>query len=98
MIKTKYLGPTIKKGSFIARNTKVGDYLIRKDAIEEINKCIAEFMFPIALARTYDPNDLVRHALKQIKNYSLLIRKTNWEEDCIMNYLDTEVYRVRTCR
>ena len=89
----EYLGPTVKRGSFVARNTKVGDFMIGKDAIEEIDKCIAKFMLPTTLAKTYDPNDLVRHALKYMRKYTLPNRKPNWEEDCILNCLDIKVYR-----
>ena len=64
MMNKDYLGPTIKEGSFVARNTKVGDFLIGKDVIEEIDQCMGEFKLPLAPARTYDPNDLMRHVLK----------------------------------
>ena len=64
MMNKEYLGPFIKIGSFVARNIKVGDFLIGKDAIEEIDQCMGEFKLPLALARTYDPNDLVTHTLK----------------------------------
>lgn len=87
MMNKEYLGPTIKKGSFVARNTKVGDFLIGKDVIEEIAQCMGELKLPSTPAGTYDPNDLVRHSLKNMRKYTLPSSKPNWEEDCIMNYL-----------
>ena len=60
----EYLGPTIKKGSFVERNTKIGDFLTSKDVIEKIDHCMGEFKLPSASTRTSDPNDFVRHSLK----------------------------------
>ena len=53
-------------------------------------------MLPTTLAQPYNLNDLVRHALKKMRKYTLPNSKPNWEEDCIMNCLDTEVCRDRT--
>ena len=71
MMNKEYLGLAVKKGSFVARNTKIGDFVIGKDAIEEIDACILEFMLPKALARTYEPNDLVSQALRKMRKYTL---------------------------
>ena len=75
MMNKEYLGLTIKKGSFVSRNTKIGDFVIGKDTTQEINACISEFMVLTTPARTYDPNDLVRHALKKMREYTLPNRK-----------------------
>lgn len=64
MMNQEYLGPKIKKGSFVCKNVKVGDFFIGKDATEELDEFMREFLFPSAPTRTYDPNDLGRHALK----------------------------------
>ena len=77
MMNKEYLGPTVKKGSFVARNTKVHNFVIGKYAIEEIDQCMGEFKLPLAPTRTYDPNDLVRHALKLMRKYSLHSKKPN---------------------
>ena len=52
MMNKKYLGPVVRKGSFVARNTKIGDFVIKKDAIEEIDRCLDKFKIPSSLART----------------------------------------------
>ena len=36
----EYLGLTIKNGSFVAKNAKIGDFSIQKDGIEELDACI----------------------------------------------------------
>lgn len=75
MMNKEYLGPTIKRGSFVERNTKIGDFLIGKDVIEEIDECMGEFKLPLAPTITYDQNDLVRYALKKMRKYALPSRK-----------------------
>ena len=87
MMKKEYLGLVVRKGSFVARNTKIGDFLIGKDVIEEIHQCLSIFKLSYSSTRTYDLNDLVRNDLKQMRKYTLPNNKPIWEEDCIMNCL-----------
>ena len=42
----EYLGSTIKKGSFLRRNFKVGVFEIGKEAIEEVDAFLRELNFP----------------------------------------------------
>ena len=60
----EYLGPTIKKGYFLCRNFKVGDFEIGKEAIAEVDAFLRELNFPTAPTRVYDPYNIVRSALK----------------------------------
>ena len=62
----EYLGRGGKKGTFLCRCTKVGDFEFGKNAIEESNAFLKNYKLPIGLARTYDPFNVVRHALKNM--------------------------------
>ena len=66
-----YLGPTIKRGTFMYRSTKVGDFVIGKDAIKELDAHLHEFRMPIAPTRAFDPHGTITRALKKIRNYNL---------------------------
>lgn len=85
-----YLGPTIRKGTFICRNFKVGDFNIGKDAIEELDAFMREFKFLVALARKYDPYDVVRITLRQVRKFNLPLSKQVQEEDVITDCLEIE--------
>lgn len=63
----------------------MGDFSIGKDATEELDDFMREFLWPIAPTRNYDPNDLVRYALRQMIKFNLSNIKPYLEEDVIMN-------------
>lgn len=69
------MGPTIRRGYFVCRNVKLGDFILGNDAIEELDEFMRELPLPSAPARNYDPNYLIRDALKQMRNYNLPSRK-----------------------
>lgn len=48
---------------------------------------------PIRPARTYDPCNIVRHALKNMRGYNLSPTKTMWEEDVIVDVLSEDLYK-----
>ena len=50
---------------------------------------------PTRPARTYDPYNVIRHALKSMRGYNLYPTKPMWEEDIIANILSEDVYRER---
>lgn len=60
----EYLGPSIKKGSFAPKNVKIGYFVIDKVTTEEIYRFMSEVLLPTTPSRTYDPNELVKNALK----------------------------------
>jgi hypothetical protein len=53
---------------------------------------------PTALARVFDPFDVIRRSLRQMRNYNLPFGKPIWEEDVIMNHIDEDVYMERKRR
>ena len=93
----EYLGPTVKKGSFLCRNFKVGDFEIGKEAIEEVDAFLRDLNFPTAPTRVYDPYNIVRIALKQMRGpgYNIVIGRKIWEEDVVRDELDEDVYADR---
>lgn len=50
---------------------------------------------PIGPSRTYDPCNVVRHALKSMRGYNLHPTKPMWEEDIIFYVLSEDVCRER---
>ena len=59
----QYLGPDVKKGTFLCRSIQVGDFTIGKWAIEETNAFLREYRLPIAIARPFDPFGTITKAL-----------------------------------
>ena len=87
----EYLGPTIKKGSFLCRNFKVGGFEIGKETIEEVDSFLRDLTFATIPTRVYDPYNIVRSALKQMRGYNVIIGRKIWEEDVIRDQLDEDV-------
>ena len=48
---------------------------------------------PSGLARTYDPCNVIRHALKNMRGYHFPLTKPMWEEDVIVDRLNDDVCR-----
>lgn len=94
----EYLGRTIKKGTFLCRCTKDGDFEIGKNAIEENNSFLRNYKLPISPTRTYDPCNVVRNALKQAWRYNFPPTKGLWEEDVIAYFLDENIYKERVIK
>lgn len=88
LMNKEYLGPTIKKGTFVCRSTVVGDFVIGKNIIKQLDEILVEYKMPSAPARIYDPFNVIRRALKNMRNYSLPVDTQIWDEDAIMNCLD----------
>ena len=59
----KYLGPQVKKGTFLCRSIQIGDFTIGKWAIKELNAHFKEYGLPIAIARPFDPFGIITKAL-----------------------------------
>ena len=59
----QYLGPKVKKGTFLCRSIQIGDFTIGKWAIELLNAFLREYRLPIATARPYDPFGTITKAL-----------------------------------
>lgn len=91
----EYLGKTIKKGTFLCRCTKVGDFEIGKNSIEETDSFLRSYILPTGPARTYDPCNIVRNALKNTRGYTLPLTKPLRKEDVIDNRLNEDIYRER---
>lgn len=87
----EYLGPTIKKGTFVCRSTVVGDFLIGKNTIDQLDEILRESKMPTAPTRIFDLDDVIRKALRQMRSYNIPPSKLIWEEDLILNYLDEDV-------
>ena len=51
----EYLGPSVRRGIFMCRRTKVEEFIIGNDAIEELDAYLHEYKMPTALARAFDP-------------------------------------------
>ena len=60
----EYLGPIVRRGTFLCKSFKIGDFLIGKDAIEELDEYLREYKMPTALARVFDPSNTIRRALR----------------------------------
>ena len=65
--------------------SKIGDFDIGKNAIEETDAFLRDYKLPTAPARTYDIDNVVRNVLKQMRGYNLPPTKGLWEEDVIEN-------------
>jgi hypothetical protein len=87
------LGQNVKNGTFLCRYSKIKDFGIGKDAIEEIDAFLRDYKFLISLAQTYDIGDVLRNALKEMRGYKLPLRKRLWEEDVTVDYLDDNICR-----
>ena len=59
----QYLGPKVKKGNFLCRSVKIGDFTIGKWAIKELNSHLKEYMLPLAIAKPFDPYGTITKAL-----------------------------------
>ena len=59
----QYMGPNVKKGTFLCRSIQIGDFTIGKWAIEDLNAFLREYRLPIAAARPYDPFGTITKAL-----------------------------------
>ena len=46
----EYLGPKIKRGTFLYRSIQVGDFVIGKWASEELDSYLKELKLPMAVA------------------------------------------------
>ena len=75
----------------MCRNFEVGDFEIGKEAIEEVDAFLRELNFPTAPTRVYDPSNIVRSALKQMRGYNVVIGRKIWEEDVIRDVLYEDV-------
>lgn len=91
----EYLGKGVKKGTFLCRCTKVGDFEIGKNSIEETNAFLKKIKLPTGPARSYDPFNVVRHALKNMRGYNFPPTKPMWEEDVIVERINEDIYRDR---
>ena len=91
----EYLDKGVKKGKFLCRCTKVGNFEINKNANEETNAFLRNFKLPTMLARTYDPFNVVKYALKNMRGYNLPPTKPMWEEVVIFDRLNEDIYRER---
>ena len=89
----EYLGPIARRGTFLCRSIKVGDFVIGKDAIEELDAYIWESKMPTAPRRNFDPFGIVTNVLRKMRGYNLPPTKHLWEEDVIMDYFEEDKYQ-----
>lgn len=67
----KYLGPKLHKGTFLFRCFKIGDFTIGKDSIYQLHEYLRHYNPSSTPYIIYDPESVVRNALKEIRNYIL---------------------------
>ena len=54
----------------MCRSFKIEDFTIGKQAIYIIDSILSEYKFPCSVARIYDPDNLVKVALKNMRGYN----------------------------
>ena len=91
----KYLGLDIKKGTFVCRSTKIGDFTIGKWVVEELNMFLRGFRLPMAIARSFYPFGTITKALWQMRRFSLPPNKPLEVEDVIMDILNEDTCKNR---
>ena len=79
----------------MCRSTKVGDFVIGKWTIEELDSHLKEFRLPLATARSFDPYGTISKALWQMRRYNLPPTKKLDVEDFVLDLLDENTYKNR---
>lgn len=87
----EYLGPAIKKGTFVCRSTTEGDFVIGNNTIDQLDEILREYKIPTAPTRVFDLDDVIKKALRQMRSYNLPLGKKICADDLILNHLDEEV-------
>ena len=75
VMEREYLGPNLHKGTFVCRCFKISDFVIGEEAIDQIHEFLRHYNLSISPYRIYDPEHVVRIALKEIRNYTLPNKK-----------------------
>ena len=90
----QYLGPNVKKGTFLCRSTQIGDFTIGKWVVEELNTFLREYRLPMAVARPFGPFGTITKALWQMRRFSLPQNKPVEIEDVIRDILNEDICKI----
>ena len=85
MVNREYLGPKVHRGTFLYGCFKIGDFTIRKEALEPIHAFLHHYNLCTSPYRMYDPQGWMRATLKEMRNYVLPNSKEFPLEDIIPN-------------
>ena len=76
---------SLHKPTFVCRCFKVGDFLIGKNAIEDLSEYLGQYKFGIGPYRVYDPEYYITNEVKAIRGYVMPPTKQIPIEDIVAN-------------
>ena len=95
LLNKQYLGLDVKKGTFVCKSTKIGNFTIGKWVVEELNTFLRGFRLPMVAARSFHPFGTITKALWKMRRFSLPPNKPLEVEDVIMDILNEDTYTDR---